>query len=136
MNKISDPTQAKGNEEMSPVDRRVHGWMDSLVAGQELSVRKRGLIKLAVGIPLGVGWFLIQQRLEALNEWLKFLVPGFPGVLALIGLTELVSGIPIAHLSRRWEGLKGWQRGVLGTLILFAFAFILFSGMYLFLVRK
>ena len=136
MNKSNDPTQNDGNSEMSPVDRRVHGWMDLWLSNRVSSVRKRGLIKLIVGVPLGVGWFLFQQRMEGLNEWLKFLAPGFPGVLALIGLVELTSGVPIAKLSNRWDGLKGWQRGLLGTLVLLAFAAVLFFGLLLFVIHK
>ena len=130
-----DPTQAKGNDEMSPVDRRVHGWMSLWFSGRGLSVRSQGMIKVAVGIPLAVGWFLIQQKLESISEWLKFVVPGFPGVLAFIGIIELVTGLPISKLSGAWDSLKGWQRLVLGLLIVSAFFVLVFGGVYLWLVR-
>jgi len=42
---------------------------------------------------------------------------GIPGAFALAGLAQLVSGVPFSELSSRWDALQGWQRGVLGTLI-------------------
>ena len=131
---MNDPTQQTGNSEMTSVDRRVHGWLDLWLTNRHFSVRRRGLVKVVIGVPLGIAWFLFQQRVEAMSEWLRLAVPGFPGVLALIGLVELTSGMPISHLSKAWDGLRGWQRGVIGTLILAAFALLLFAGMYVFLV--
>jgi len=130
----SDPTQEEGNSEMSPVDRHVHGRLENWLKQRHYSVRHRGFVKVIIGVPLGIGWFLFQQRIEVMSEWLRMAVPGFPGVLALIGLVELTSGIPISRLSNAWDGLPGWQRGVIGILILIAFAALLFTGMYLFLV--
>jgi len=119
---------------MSPVDRHVHGRLENWLKQRHYSVRHRGFVKVIIGVPLGIGWFLFQQRIEVMSEWLRMAVPGFPGVLALIGLVELTSGIPISRLSNAWDGLPGWQRGVIGILILIAFAALLFTGMYLFLV--
>ena len=121
---------------MSPVDRHVHGRIDSWLSSQGITVRKRGLIKIAIGIPVGVAWFLIQLQLEHLSEWLKFIVPGFPGVLALIGVVELVGGIPISDLAKRWDTLRWWQRGILGLLVIGAFTTILFAAIYFFIVPE
>jgi hypothetical protein len=133
---VNDPTRSAGNEEMSPAERHIHGRIDSWLARQGITVRKRGLVKIAIGIPVAVAWFLIQQRLEDLSEWLKFIVPGFPGVLVLIGIVELVGGIPVSDLARRWDTLRGWQRGILGMLVVAAFTAILFAAIYLFLVPE
>ncbi len=32
----------------------------------------------------------------------------------LMYLLELIAGVPFTELSNRWDGLKGWQRGVIG----------------------
>jgi hypothetical protein len=109
--------------------------MDLWFSNQGMSVRKQGLFKLAVGIPLGVAWFLIQLRMESISEWLKFVIPGFPGVLALIGIIELVTGSPIGQLAHAWDTLKGWQRLVLGLLVAIAFSALIFGGVYVWLLR-
>lgn len=40
-----------------------------------------------------------------------------PGALALLGVVEIITGIPYHQLARRWDSLRGWQRGVYGTFI-------------------
>jgi hypothetical protein len=40
---------------------------------------------------------------------------GVPGAFALVGLLQLVSGVPFTELSSRWNSLAGWQRGILGV---------------------
>ena len=42
---------------------------------------------------------------------------GIPGAFALVGLLQLVSGVPFSELSTRWDSLAGWQRGFLGVAI-------------------
>jgi hypothetical protein len=55
-----------------------------------------------------------------------------PGAIDLAGLIEVVSGVPFTQLSSNWDNLKGWQRGILGLLIVvLAFAMI-FAGILLF----
>jgi hypothetical protein len=46
-----------------------------------------------------------------------------PGAWAMGGLLELVSGVPFAQIAGRWDQLAGWQRGVLGLLVV-AVAFV------------
>jgi hypothetical protein len=43
---------------------------------------------------------------------------------AFAGLLELMTGVPFKEMSRRWDELRGWERGLLGTMVAF-FAFIL-----------
>ena len=35
----------------------------------------------------------------------------------MAGLIEFVTGVSFIDLARRWDELKGWQRGVFGTFI-------------------
>ena len=125
-----EPTQGPGTSEMSPVDRRAHRVLAPLANRFGLSTRQAGALKMAIGVPIAVGWFALQQFLESTNEWLKFLVPGFPGVLALMGLVEFTSGIPISQLSQSWDSLRGWQRLVLGLLIAAMFTVLILLVLY------
>jgi hypothetical protein len=43
---------------------------------------------------------------------------------ALVGLVEVVSGAPVSKVASAWDASAGWQRGVLGILVV-ALAFIL-----------
>lgn len=51
-----------------------------------------------------------------------------PGAIAFCGLVEVISGVPFRDLARRWDSLKGWQRGVLGTLIALAALIVVPGG--------
>jgi uncharacterized membrane protein len=43
-------------------------------------------------------------------------------IFVCAGFLELVTGSPFSQLGRKWMALRGWQRGVLGTLIVLATA--------------
>jgi hypothetical protein len=84
------------------------------------NVRMNGLIKFTVGIvgAVLVG-FVIQWMNKAgyqLTGW-GMIVFGVPGAIGAAGLIECVSGIPFTELSQRWDDLEGWQRGLLGMLV-------------------
>ncbi|ALV04518.1 hypothetical protein [Roseateles depolymerans] len=100
-------------------------------------IRKAGLKQL---VTAGV----IAVLIEALMLWLKDhgrsivgIGWAIPAAFALTGLIQLVSGVPFLELSARWDSLKGWQRGILGTLIvivavaLMMLGFIGFSTLFL-----
>jgi hypothetical protein len=60
--------------------------------------------------PHGIGWFV-------------------PAGFMLAGLVQVVSGVPFSQLAARWDSLRGWQRGVLGVLIvILAFLFVAVAG--------
>ncbi|OYU44978.1 MAG: hypothetical protein CFE44_10000 [Burkholderiales bacterium PBB4] len=42
---------------------------------------------------------------------------GLPGAFALAGLIELVTGSEFQKLSGAWDGLKSWQRGIFGIVV-------------------
>lgn len=42
-----------------------------------------------------------------------------PVAYALIGLLEIISGVPFTDLAKNWDSISGWQRGVLGVIIVF-----------------
>jgi hypothetical protein len=46
--------------------------------------------------------------------------------LALAGFTELLTGLNIRQVARKWDDLKGWERGILMALLAFS-PFIFYS---------
>jgi hypothetical protein len=94
-------------------------------------IRKAGLKQLVtagvVALLIGALMFLLKDHGGSVVGigW------AIPAAFALTGLIQLVSGIPFLELSGRWDSLKGWQRGILGTLIVsFAVALMMlcFAG--------
>ncbi|MBI3870593.1 MAG: hypothetical protein HY299_18855 [Verrucomicrobia bacterium] len=54
------------------------------------------------------------------------LIPAaIPFVYACIGGSELITGRPYQQLADAWMSLKGWQRGVVGTLIVLVAGFLI-----------
>lgn len=51
-----------------------------------------------------------------------------PGAYALVGLTEFITGISFFEFAKRWDELKGWQRGVFGTFIVLVAGFLIICG--------
>jgi hypothetical protein len=84
------------------------------------AVRANGIRKLMIGtlgaIGIGVVFYLISRTGYAPTSFA--LIPfAFPGVYALTGILEIIAGVPFMDLADRWDSLAGWQRGILGTLI-------------------
>lgn len=58
------------------------------------------------------------------------LIPaGIPFVYFCIGIIELLTGRPFQQLADAWMALQGWQRGVIGTLIVLVGGFLIFVVM-------
>ncbi len=63
----------------------------------------------------------------------QFIIPlAVPGAFTLMGLLEIITGISFKEMSGKWDNLKGWQRGILGTgvailtFIILGYAIVLF----------
>jgi hypothetical protein len=82
-------------------------------------IRKRGLKFLAFGGGLFALVVILLLWLSAHAHSIHFPLVGasLPLALALIGSVELITGAPFQRLADSWMRLRGWQRGVLGTLI-------------------
>lgn len=80
-------------------------------------VRRRGLKLIAIGIVLAAFWLALMLVMAERNRQLMGPGLGLPLLPLLVGLVELVSGRHFDDLSRRWDDLRGWQRGVLGVVI-------------------
>ena len=52
--------------------------------------------------------------------------------MALVGLVQLVGGVPFAKIAADWDNLAGWQRGVLGTLVFVVAIGAIFGALVLF----
>jgi hypothetical protein len=100
------------------------------------TVRSTGSIKLlgwgAVAVlgALAVYWVNLHWNRVPVGGGL--VVVGIPGAFARAGLLEVISGHPFMTLASRWDQLAGWQRGVLGMIVV-ALAFVLMMcGLVLF----
>src|SRR5256885_3730231 len=82
-------------------------------------IRKRGLKFIAIGGALFVLVVLLLLWLSSHAHSIHFPIVGasLPLALALIGSVELITGAPFQRIGDSWMRLRGWQRGVLGTLI-------------------
>ena len=101
-----------------------------------MNIRAKGLLQfLGSGLVFGVviGWFMQQRAADP-----AFKLPGgifslllmmAPGGFALAGLMQLMTGVPFSDLSDRWNGLKGWQRGVIGLVTFLLGLALLFGGL-------
>jgi hypothetical protein len=56
----------------------------------------------------------------------RLIAIGLPGAFALVGLIETVTGLPFTQISKAWDDLAGWQRGLYGTLVVIAAIIIVF----------
>ncbi|MEM9731180.1 MAG: hypothetical protein AAF997_21580 [Myxococcota bacterium] len=87
---------------------------------RNLDLRRRALRKIGVG---GAGFALGLAGFYALHAWgvtlrgLFVALLALPGAYALVGTLELATGSPFRDLSQRWDELRGWQRGALGTFV-------------------
>lgn len=131
----SKPSEVE-HSELAPAEGPVHAIAERYLDRKGYSVRQKGLIKILIGVPLAVIWFLLQQKVEQISEFLRLIVPGFPGVLALIGILELITGSPLSHTAAKWDSLKGWQRGIFGTMVALAFLALVMFIVYLFFIPK
>jgi hypothetical protein len=97
------------------------------------AVRTSGLKSLLIwgAITLMVGY--VAKHLSTHGWQIVGYGWGVPGAFALAGLVQLVSGVEFSELSSKWGDLQGWQRGVLGTLIVLGAFCLLILGMVVFL---
>lgn len=85
------------------------------------SIRNRGATKLLIGsLGMAAVWLLVHfaRSKGFVPSSLVAMIPlAIPGVYALIGLLEIIAGVPFVEIAEKWDSLAGWQRGVLGLFI-------------------
>ena len=93
-------------------------------------VRRRALKLVGAGLVIGAAWIAVVLLLSARGRQLMGPGLGLPLLPVLVGLVELVSGRRFDDLARRWDDLKGWQRLLLGLVIvtIAIVAFIVIGG--------
>ena len=99
------------------------------------ATRRQGLKLLVISGALTVVTTAGVMWLTRIGWTVRSYAVGIPGAFFLAGLIQLVSGVPFAELAERWDGLHGWQRGVLGTLIVLLSAGVIFGILAIFLLR-
>lgn len=103
-------------------------------------IRRKGLLRFVLSaavFALGVGYVLFIGP-HSHEEWDMgdLLIFAVPGGYALVGLIEMITGVPFSNLARKWDDLKGWQRGVLGTLIVIFASGLILGAVGLFFSRQ
>ena len=92
-------------------------------------LRRRALKKVALGLLLAVvaiPVIVVNVRSERPLFWP---VLGIPLLPLFVGLLELVTGRSFAELSQRWDELRGWQRAVIGLLVVAATGLVLCAAL-------
>jgi hypothetical protein len=107
---------------MGGVRRRyAHLEMNVSETAARTSIRRKGFLRFMIGlVTFAVGLTIPMFVLPYFGEQLTppGMIPfALPGAYALSGLIELATGISFLELARRWDDLKGWQRGIFGTFI-------------------
>ena len=98
------------------------------------NVRLSGLLKLVAGgiVFTCIAAYFMNHGLKSGRSPFWIIIPAIPGAFALMGLIEVLTGLPASQVASAWDSLAGWQRGILGTLIV-ALAFVLMmAGIVLF----
>lgn len=99
-----------------------------------LSVRQTALLKILSGLVIyAMAFYAILQ--EGLPYPATYGVFGLtlsaaPMLPLLMGLVEFIFNVPFREVASRWDALPGWQRGVLGMLVVVA-AFGIAVGLFL-----
>jgi len=89
-------------------------------------IRIRGVLLLVGGgagafAAMLASAFLAQQGLFPKHGGIPAMIVIFvPVAAALAGFIELLTGLEVRRVPGKWDDLKGWQRGILGTLIAFS----------------
>ena len=93
------------------------------------SARKSGIKKLLIGgslFSVSILLFPIVFPKNQINgEIHSLIILCLPGGYALAGVIEIITNVPFSKFAKKWDSLRGWQRGVLGTTIAFGFFIIL-----------
>jgi len=97
----------------------------------ELSIRKKGLGKMVTGFLalIGASYFVfwLQTKGYSPNSF-AMIGLGAPAAIGLVGLLEVLMNRPFSEMEQWWNGLRGWQRGLLGMLVVILAIALLFGG--------
>lgn len=105
--------------------------MSKLTKTKKSDSRSTGLLKLIGGGLLSLIFFAVLDPVDGSSRS-RILLTSIPVVVMFVGLIEVVTGSPIQHVADKWDSLQGWQRGVLGIVIVISFFALCLLGMMLF----
>ena len=87
-------------------------------------LRKTALKRIVYGIVgcicFGVLWLIVEHFGFLPAGPFSLIGSSFPFVCLCVGIIELITNSPYKDTACRWDALRGWQRGVLGTFIVLA----------------
>lgn len=102
-----------------------------------MDTRLKGLLKLIGGgvlFAFALSVTLKNQLADPAHSGsiFKVIMMATPGAFAIVGFVELLTGLEFLHIAKKWDELRGWQRGVLGLLVVALSIVIMMGGMILF----
>jgi hypothetical protein len=95
-----------------------------------MNVRMAGAQKIALGIVGSIAaWYLVVwiRSLGYTPNGFAMIPLATPAAWGLAGLLEVVTGLAFTTIAQKWDDLAGWQRGLLGLLVV-ALAFVVMMG--------
>lgn len=100
----------------------------------KISVRQKAILKIIVGGVIYVMAFyaIVHQGMPYPVTYGVFglLLAAAPMLPIMLGVVELIFNVPFNDTATRWDNFHGWQRGILGILILIS-AFMVFIGLFI-----
>lgn len=96
------------------------------------STRKKGMKKTTVGIValVAVSYFIVWlQGLGYTPNSFALIGLGAPVAIGFVGFLEMIMNRLFSEMEDWWGGLKGWQRGMLGLLVVMLAFAALIGGM-------
>lgn len=88
-----------------------------------MSIRLRGLVEAVIGACVFglLAFWIFHPGAYPLSYYptgpVAAILIGVPGMLAIVGVTELLTRKSITTLEATWTALPGWKKGLLGTLL-------------------
>ncbi len=96
------------------------------------SIRRKGYKKLCIGSValIVVSSFVYWLQLQGYSPT-SFALMGLaaPVAIGLVGFLEVLMNRPFSEMEAWWNSLKGWQRGLLGLLVVIVAFSVLIAGM-------
>ena len=97
----------------------------------ELSTRQKGILKLLIGSLAGIAAGYILHILEESGTTINMFylaAIAAPAAWGLGGLLEFILNRPFSEMETWWNSLKGWQRGILGIIVVILFFALMISS--------
>ena len=99
-----------------------------------MDIRMMGAVKAVGGL---LGSFILYAVLSSIFSaqnlhTFSMIAIATPAAYGLAGLLEFVTGMPFFQIASKWDELAGWQRGILGLVIVVLAFVLIILGMSMF----